>query len=62
MPLFRLLSIKDEGPPQKATTGLSKERRDVRVVLPLDPETPDCDYAARGMVSIWSHRSWAGER
>jgi sarcosine oxidase, subunit beta len=25
-------------------------------------ETPDCDYAARGIVSIWSRRNWAGER
>ncbi len=31
-------------------------------VPPLDTETPDCDYAASGMVSIWSRRNWAGER
>ena len=32
------------------------------VVPPLDSETPDCDYAASGMVSIRSRRNWAGER
>ena len=31
-------------------------------VPPLDRETPGCDYAASGMVSIWSRRNWAGER
>ena len=31
-------------------------------VPPLDPETLDCDYAARGSLSIWSRRNWAGER
>ena len=37
-----------------------------RIVLirvpPLDPETPDCDYAARGSLSIWSRRNCVGER
>jgi uncharacterized membrane protein YeiH len=32
------------------------------VVPPPVFETPDCDYAARGIVSIWSRRNWAGER
>ncbi len=31
-------------------------------VPPVDRETPDCDYAARGIVSTWSRRNWAGER
>ena len=31
-------------------------------VPPLDLETPDCDYAAIDDLSIWSGRSWAGER
>ena len=31
-------------------------------VPPLAPETLDCDYAARGSLSIWSRRNWAGER
>ena len=31
-------------------------------VPPPDFETPDCDYAASGIVSIWSRRNWAGER
>ena len=31
-------------------------------VPPPDSETPDCDYAARGIVSIRSRRNWAGER
>jgi hypothetical protein len=35
---------------------------DLRCVPPLDPETLDCDYAARGSLSIWSRRNWAGER
>ena len=35
---------------------------DVKVVPPLDSETPDCVYAASGMASIWSRRNWAGER
>jgi hypothetical protein len=35
---------------------------DVTTVPPPDPETPDCDYAARGSLSIWSRRNWAGER
>jgi len=26
-------------------------------VPPLDSETPDCDYAARGIMSIWSRRN-----
>ena len=32
------------------------------VVPPLVSETPDCAYAARGSLSIWSRRNWAGER
>ena len=31
-------------------------------VTPPDLETPDCDYAASGILSIWSRRNWAGER
>ena len=31
-------------------------------VPPLVSETPDCDYAASGSLSIWSRRNWAGER
>jgi len=31
-------------------------------VPPRDLETPDCDYAASGIMSIWSRRNWAGER
>jgi hypothetical protein len=34
----------------------------VLCVSPPDPETPDCDYAASGSLSIWSRRNWAGER
>ncbi len=30
--------------------------------LDLETETPDCDYAASGRLSIWSRRNWAGER
>ncbi|PJN92747.1 hypothetical protein CNY89_27015, partial [Amaricoccus sp. HAR-UPW-R2A-40] len=31
-------------------------------VPPPDLETLDCDYAASGILSIWSRRNWAGER
>ena len=31
-------------------------------VPPQGRETLDCDYAARGSLSIWSRRNWAGER
>ena len=33
-----------------------------KIVPPLDLETPDCNYAASGRLSIWSRRNWAGER
>ena len=32
------------------------------VVPPQGRETLDCEYAARGSLSIWSRRNWAGER
>jgi len=38
------------------------EEAEVATVPPPDPETLDCDYAARGSLSIWSRRNWAGER
>ena len=31
-------------------------------VPPRVLETPDCDYAAIGSLSIWSRRNWSGER
>ena len=43
--------------------GAALDRRcHARGVPPPVFETPDCDYAARGIVSIWSRRNWAGER
>jgi hypothetical protein len=38
-------------------------RRDPTAIVPPPVfETPDCDYAASGGLSIWSRRNWAGER
>ena len=39
-----------------------REHQKLARVPPPDPETPDCAYAASGIVSIWSRRNWAGER
>jgi hypothetical protein len=41
---------------------LEQSQHTVWDVPPLVSETPDCDYAARGSLSIWSRRNWAGER
>ena len=49
--------VLEDGPPFPHGRDL-----DAPGVPPLDPETPDCDYAAKGIVSIWSRRNWAGER
>lgn len=38
------------------------QRRPPACVPPPDLETPVCVYAAKGSVSIWSRRNWAGER
>jgi hypothetical protein len=46
----------------KAAAAIDRYEGYVKGVPPPVFETPDCDYAARGIVSIWSRRNWAGER
>jgi hypothetical protein len=61
-----IIWLTEVAPKRAATKGLlgqiAKANEEANPVPPPVSETPDCDYAACGSMSIWSRRNWAGER